>query len=300
MKHMLTTTRTASTAIAAVLALNFTPAFAQDVAPPPAPVIVLPDVAAPDANVPSVSTPVVQAVPVDAAPEPAATVAPAPAAASAQPRRAAAPAARAVAEPEPVAETAPLAAAPVAVPPAATVEDLAPVAPAAMAEPAPLPAPVVTQEPSLAGPLLGGLAVAGLGVLGAVALRRRKRDVIDPGEIAIVEKPRVVDQQPPVPTAQSVPAAPRAAEFVRHDGRVALPRTAPANYQERSALLQRMVEARPDRANPFASRKARTKRARLILQSLGHDFADRDPLIDLGDYPQNWPLVARRRYAAAA
>ena len=42
-----------------------------------------------------------------------------------------------------------------------------------------------------------------------------------------------------------------------------------------------LVAAQPDRANPFRSPKARFKRARLIMQSLGQSFADRDPQIGL-------------------
>ena len=50
-----------------------------------------------------------------------------------------------------------------------------------------------------------------------------------------------------------------------------------------------MINARPDRANPFASHKARAKRARLILQSIGTRFTDRKPGIDLSQYANVWP-----------
>ncbi|WEK46676.1 MAG: hypothetical protein P0Y56_16980 [Candidatus Andeanibacterium colombiense] len=82
---------------------------------------------------------------------------------------------------------------------------------------------------------------------------------------------------------------------------VDLPASVPEDYAERDALLKRMVEAKPDKANPFTDRNTRMKRARLILQSLKQDFADRDPWIDLSQYPNNWPhLAARRRYPQAA
>jgi hypothetical protein len=59
-----------------------------------------------------------------------------------------------------------------------------------------------------------------------------------------------------------------------------------------------MVAARPDKANPFTDRRQRTKRARLIMQSLGVTF-DREPRIDLSQYPNNWPELQRPRYKAA-
>jgi hypothetical protein len=80
---------------------------------------------------------------------------------------------------------------------------------------------------------------------------------------------------------------------------VALPATIPEDYAERDALVKRMIAAKPDRANPFTDRGARTRRARLILQSLGRDFGETEPWIDLSQYPNNWPELARKRSAAA-
>jgi hypothetical protein len=80
---------------------------------------------------------------------------------------------------------------------------------------------------------------------------------------------------------------------------VDLPARIPEDYEGRSALLQRMIEAKPDKANPFRNRKSRAKRARLILQSLGRKFEHNDPWIDLSQYPNNWPELARR-YSQAA
>jgi hypothetical protein len=45
----------------------------------------------------------------------------------------------------------------------------------------------------------------------------------------------------------------------------------PQTRAERDALLEAMVNARPDAENPFTSRKARLRRARIILQSLEHE-----------------------------
>jgi len=49
------------------------------------------------------------------------------------------------------------------------------------------------------------------------------------------------------------------------------------------------VSVAQDRASPFASHKARAKRARLILQSIGTRFTDRKPGIDLSQYANVWP-----------
>lgn len=80
---------------------------------------------------------------------------------------------------------------------------------------------------------------------------------------------------------------------------VALPLEAPDTPAARHALLERMVAARPDRANPFHSRKARRHRARLILQSMGRKFRSGRSLIDLSQYPAIWPSLANARPAHA-
>ena len=69
-------------------------------------------------------------------------------------------------------------------------------------------------------------------------------------------------------------------------------------FEERDALMRKMIAAKPDRANPFKSPIQRYHRAKLIMQSLGRDFGDADPWIDLSQYPQNWPELARRSQAA--
>src|SRR5690606_4726323 len=96
------------------------------------------------------------------------------------------------------------------------------------------------------------------------------------------------------------PLFPASAGGLPHAGAsVALPRRLPDSYEEREALFRRLVDAKPDRANPFTDRKARMKRARLIMQSIGRDFGDARPWIDLSQYPHNWPELARHRSAAA-
>jgi hypothetical protein len=106
--------------------------------------------------------------------------------------------------------------------------------------------------------------------------------------------------QPGVAYSGAAFAAAKPSGNLSHSGAaVALPREMPKSYEERDALIQRMADAAPDRANPFRSRRARLKRARLILASLGRDFKNADPWIDLSQYPSNWPELARRQSAAA-
>ncbi|GAA0281745.1 hypothetical protein GCM10009127_23850 [Alteraurantiacibacter aestuarii] len=81
---------------------------------------------------------------------------------------------------------------------------------------------------------------------------------------------------------------------------IALPVRAPSDPQERKELLERMVAARPDRANPFRSPKSRRHRARLILQCLGRKFENGRSSIDFSQYPMNWPELARSDYSAVA
>src|SRR5690606_40875264 len=103
-----------------------------------------------------------------------------------------------------------------------------------------------------------------------------------------------------MPAARTRTPAPAPAPNLVHTGAaVPLPSRMPQSFAERDALLRQMITAKPDRANPFTTKRARLKRARLILQSLGRDFGDREPWIDLSQYPSNWPELARRRHAAA-
>ncbi len=199
-------------------------------------------------------------------------------------------------------------------------------------EAAPVAAPVTTEaagtdgvaagnaDADRAGSILGqialGLAALGAGAWAIMALRRRKSDpkpAPQPQAVAAPPPPKPVV----APIERDVAAAPMAASYdrfgaptsaatARSAGTVAatgaavtLPRSLPESFEEREALLNRMVAAKPDRANPFRTPKARRYRARLILQSLGRKF-DRESMIDLSQYPNNWPELARRDFATAA
>lgn len=291
----------------------------------PAPTITLPSetpAQATGARTEVVSNPVVQQLPAEpepaveiaeeAAPPPArATAVPAPRAAPVEgPVETAAPVAPEplVAEAEPVAEE------------VAPIEEAAPIAPPVSAETAPLVANETsvteTVQANDSGETLGWiaavLAALGLGGLALLGLTRRNRKPRNAPQSAAASAPAklapAVARAPapvsaPVPVTVSPMPTTRVADRgagVSNDGAaVALPRSLPASFEERDALLRRMVAARPDRANPFRSPRARIRRARLILQSLGRKF-DREPLIDLSQYSGNWPELARRDYATAA
>lgn len=107
--------------------------------------------------------------------------------------------------------------------------------------------------------------------------------------------PRWAEDARPRSTQSSVKGA-----LPSNGAAVDLPAKRPDNYEEREELFKRMVEAKPDKANPFTDRRSRMKRARLIVASLDQDFADRDPWIDLSQYPNNWPELAKRRFPQAA
>ena len=308
MRTTLLTPRRAATAIAAVLALTATPLVAQEAATAPTdgPIIATPNtVAAPDPApvlvIPDVSTieepaaePVAAPVTRTAAPEPQARSAPA--------ARTSTPAA---ATSEPVAETAP-AGEPLA---ATSAEaELPPIVP--MDEPTNIQ-PTPEQATDITA-VLGLILVALLGLVLAVFafayLRRRRAAIVHADPRARVETERrdlsarpVATVAEPFPLAEPVPEMAAPTRTLRNNGAaVPLPARLPESYEERSALLQRMIEAKPDRANPFTDRKARMRRARLILQSLGRRFDGARPWIDLSDYPENWPEFARQPSAAAA
>ncbi|MBY8335233.1 hypothetical protein [Qipengyuania pacifica] len=151
------------------------------------------------------------------------------------------------------------------------------------------------------------LAVGGVGLAAFLLFRsrRRKRDE----EVPVIEQPVVAeplsrDTETVGTTYDSEPAPAMRAEPItpvtsNKDVAVELPSEAPRNPAERDRLLKRMIDAKPDRANPFASHKARAKRARLILQSLGTRFTDRKPGIDLSQYTNVWPELRGWRPATA-
>jgi hypothetical protein len=164
------------------------------------------------------------------------------------------------------------------------------------------------------GALLAALAAGGLGAL-LVASRRRARATATP----VIERPRVTAQSPRAGIVQSTvfSAAPSPQQEperswrpvtgsstlttgLGHSGAaVALPRKLPDSVSERRALLDRMVAAQPDRANPFRTPKARRHRAKLIMQSIGRTFATGKSRIDFSQYPMNWPELAASRTVAA-
>lgn len=300
---------TAGSAIAAALALAPVPLLAQDVMVPtidasPAAPLPADPVVAPAPEPVMTSSPVVQ----DVSPETA------PAEASETAARPAAPAATVRTAPAPVRQAAPVdraaAQAPEAVIPAtgtaAPDEVVAvPVAPVAV-EPAPATAETgkPANDPSnmLLPILLAAIVAAGLAIWGFVAVGRRQ---YGKAAVPVVERPVVARPQPqwvavqPAAARVTPLASPRPAEPLSHSGAaVALPREAPKTYAERNALLERMIAARPDRANPFRSRKARARRAKLIIGSLGRDFSQVEPRIDLSQYSSNWPSQARKSVAA--
>ena len=310
--------RTAAIAIAALVAFTSSPALSQEtatppldgpivnpqpvpVSPAPEPVIVLPDFAAP------VAEPAPEAVPAPAAEE------------AAPPVRAAtsqrAPAARtAASEPAPLAVPAPDPVSDAELP--ETEEAAAPMAVAPRAaEPIEPDASAPATDENMTA-VFALVLVALLGLIGAIfavaTLRRRHPATAAARKAARAPEPAprpVASVAEPVPPAEPAPvsafdwdsAPARAQETARplssRGAAVPLPARLPESYEERDALLQRMIAAPPDRANPFIDRRARMRRARLILQSLGRTFENARPWIDLSDYPENWPALARKPQA---
>lgn len=179
------------------------------------------------------------------------------------------------------------------------------------------------------GYMLGALAVLAVPLLAILAIlpaRRRRKALAKPEAQVAGDVPKrtewPVESTKPTPIVVSASAeSPAPVTEGPYDNRVAtfshssapvrgalpangaavpLPARMPENFEERDALLKRMAAARPDRANPFGHYKSRIKRARLILQSLGRKFENVDPWIDLSEYPNNWPELARRKYLRAA
>jgi hypothetical protein len=301
--------RTAGTAIAATLAFASTPLLAQT----------MPAAADPAPILPSDTL---------AQPLPTATVAPVialPSAPVAQPQPVAATAqATTPAKPKPATKDAAVRTAPVAqraAPAAASLATSAseepavlPIAPAPQAaaatQVAPLASPVAPTEQqtgdateTLAEILVGLLAAGALGLVLFFALRRRRpneetaiaREPVATDASAIESAPRFAE-----PLAYVTPTqAPAGTPLPNQGAAVALPAVAPEDPEAREALIQKLVAARPDRANPFRSRKARRHRAKLIVQSLGRKFENASPRFDLSQYTANWPALKRRDPAMA-
>lgn len=280
---------------------------APEVAAPPA--ASAPAAPAPATVAPTMtSTPMVQQVPSTPAPVADAPAAAAPAAATPARRATATPAARPVAR---TATRSVAAAAPVAVPTARTITPPPPATPvdrtpAIDTPPATTPSvsagPVAAVDHSsrdMTGPTLGLLALLGLAGGGALLMRRRRPLAEDAGyeepvyEPVSAAEPEMIDElvapAAMAPAAMVAPAAidrmddtdelraPAAPAYAYADdaeGEEALAQTdaeAVPTGDARQALLDEMVAAEPDEANPFRSPTARRRRARLILQKLEHD-----------------------------
>ena len=167
-------------------------------------------------------------------------------------------------------------------------------------------APQPIDDGSTAALILALLGVGGVGLLAFVLMRRRKRVADAP----VIERPVVREQASvvPAPVSEREPATPayalspseEVAPIAASNGAaVELPRELPESFAERDSLLKRMIAARPDRANPFRSPRARAKRARLIMQSIGTHFTSRKPRIDLSQYTNIWPELRGWRPATA-
>ncbi len=187
----------------------------------------------------------------------------------------------------------------------AALDTAAQTAPLAAAQIEPVSDPI--QDSSSAALLFALLGVGGIGLAAFLLFRSRRRRRTN--EAPVIERPipaarPAMDRDPQVTTFDAEPVHVAAVEPSRlvagSDGAaVELPAQLPASRAERGTLLQRMIAARPDRANPFASHKARAKRARLILQSIGTRFTNRKPSIDLSQYSNVWPELRGWRPATA-
>lgn len=160
--------------------------------------------------------------------------------------------------------------------PARTTTAATPVAPTPAAEPVSAPAaapvPTTSDEPAAAAPVATGNstpdwavpvgAAATLLVLGGVGLafsRRRRAYEEDVDFVPPVTARPTLRPQPERRVAPPTPPAQPA--FAMSPG---MTRTA----SEREALIERIVASPPDEANPFHSRRARRRRARIMVQSM--------------------------------
>ncbi|WP_370033301.1 hypothetical protein [Qipengyuania mesophila] len=165
----------------------------------------------------------------------------------------------------------------------------------------PVPEPV--GDPFDAALLFALLGLGGVALAGAFLFRRRRRSK----DVPVIERPVVASAAPleqrdrayDVEPLGNMPAEPATSFATDSDAPVRLPAEKPRDPAERDRLLKRMIDAEPDRANPFVSHKARAKRARLILQSIGTRFTDRKPGIDLSQYTNVWPELRGWRPATA-
>lgn len=304
--------RPGMTAMAAVLALSATPAFAQEVTPAPATQSVTetapteqaapaPVTSTPETTVTTTTTTVEPAETATAA-DPLAPAAATPVAERSTTRttrtsrtaRPSAPvAARSTAAPVATSSTSPVAAAPVADP-----VDAAPVIePPLAAEPAPIPP--ATSEVVVNDDILPIAGAAGLGLLAlggaAFALRRRKRDVVGQYDAnPTYDEPRMARAEPavvrePMPAAAAAAAGASAFNWGDKSSATTVREPAPGAPGSHIAAAKRG----PTPENPFLSLKKRLKRASF--------FEQRDRLVAQGK-AKPLPLAAGlpERMASAA
>lgn len=163
--------------------------------------------------------------------------------------------------------------------------------PAGAAAPAPRAAPAVpvgesatsadaidSGDVGTAG-VLGLLAAVGIAGIGAVAMMRRRRkepplanEPIDGPSGPVTSGSGMTEVEPvPVTTAAPLQAPASSHAAYRPTPAVALVSgPVPSDPESRRELLEAMVSAPPDASNPFTSRKARMRRARIQLQHREH------------------------------
>ncbi|MEO1967710.1 MAG: hypothetical protein ABGW87_03215 [Sphingomonadaceae bacterium] len=168
--------------------------------------------------------------------------------------------------------------------------------------------------------IAGALGLFVVGGLAFAAMRRRRNappyvetrtEYVEKPVDARVDAPDAVIEEPavaPQVVRASSPVATRIAPPIADAGHsrhplarvestpsngdpVALPPAVPERFEDRDALLKRLIAAKPDRANPFRSKRARAHRAKLIIQSLNRRFESRKPRIDLSQYTNRWPAL---------
>jgi hypothetical protein len=149
--------------------------------------------------------------------------------------------------------------------------------------------------------IVGLLALLGIGGAGYALMRSRRRRhaaVTEPATFPPAARVGHAVTQPtfaPEPKVAAAVAGPTSVHTVT-TGTVAKPDHADTHRAlfempsgelphgtAREALLDRMVAAAPDKANPFTSRKARRRRARLILQHREH-LGNQDQSFDWRTY----------------
>lgn len=322
MRHTTHLARSAPIAIAAMLALGTIPAVAQNgSAATQQPVIVLPPTAADAPPAPVLQLPVTPTVDATVAPpietesaeqitdtSPVASARPEPVATRGTPvsaveRQAPADGPGELAASVSTPSTPPMAADPVM---AAAIPNASPLPVETRAQPGDVSA--ARDWTGLIALALAGIIPLGFAIFAFMWWRRRSlRTSHVPVDIVEQPMPRssvtaasvpVVDHAPYAPVntsavASPVPVVAMSSKQSRASGDVVLPRELPTTFAERDKLLRQLVAAKPDRANPFKAPRARARRARLIMQSLGRKFDEASPRFDLSQYAYLWPNLAK-------